>query len=106
MSLKRYMTEKELAKQKSSDKEIFNKLGLNEKEVFALKASSLSSEISVTSLINLVLREKLGNIIKEENREELLLRGYINESDTITDKGLSFINEDSTVERLRKLSES
>ena len=86
-----------------TEQEQFNGYGLTESDIKVLKANVLSEDVPVPALINLVLREKAGNVIKEENKEDLLLREYINESGNVTEKGKEYINSDEVKEKLSKL---
>jgi hypothetical protein len=98
-TLKSYMeNEKE-----NTDANVFKNLELSEKDMKVLKVTILSEDVSIPSLINLVLRERAGNVIKEENKEELEMRGYITEKGNITDIGKTFVGSDEVKERLSKL---
>lgn len=86
-----------------TDSEQFKSLELSEKDKHVLKSTTINSEPTVSALVNLVLREKAGNVIKEENREYLFLRGFISENDNITRAGKDYIETDEVKERLNKL---
>jgi len=88
-----------------SDKQQFNDLDLNEKDLRAIQTVCLESNISIAALINLILRHKNGNVIKEENREELLIRGLIKENDDVSEAGEIYIESDEVKERLKKILE-
>lgn len=102
-TLKDYMEKSKEVEQTVSEKEIFNSLELNENELRALKSTIISKDLTIPALVNLVLREKNGNIIKEENKEELLIRGFINESGNITEEGKLHIESDEIKEKLNRL---
>ena len=97
-TLKEYMEE-----QKKSDEDVFNELELNEHDKQVLKVVTLSERVSVPALVNLVLREKDGQIIKEENKEELLLRKYISDKGNITEEGKVYIESTETKNRINGL---
>lgn len=98
-TLKEYMEKTK----EQTDIDVFESLELSEKDMKVLKTITLSEEISLSALINLVLREKAGNAIKDENKEELEMRGYITEKSNITDAGKAYIETDEVKERLNKL---
>ena len=98
-TLKDYM---EKTKEKT-EQELFNSLELSENDIKVLKSNILSEEVPIPALVNLILREKAGKVIKEENKEDLLLRELISENGNVTDKGREYINSDEIKEKLSKL---
>jgi len=100
MSLKEYIINEQ---EKKADENVFESLELTEKEKRILKATVLNEELSIPSLVNIILRDKAGNVIKEENKEELLIREFITENGNITEKGKAYIESEEVKERLNKL---
>jgi len=100
MSLKEYIINEQ---EKKADENVFESLDLTEKEKRILKATVLNEELSIPSLVNIILRDKAGNVIKEENKEELLIREFITENGNITEKGKAYIESEEVKERLNKL---
>ena len=103
MSLKDYM-KKEIEQKK--DENVFESLSLelSENEMRILKRTIINEELSIPSLVNIILRDKAGNVIKEENKEELLIREFITENGNITEKGKAYIESEEVKERLNNSS--
>jgi len=101
--LKDFMNEQAEKSKPKSDEEIFSDLELDESDLNALKTMTLTPEPTLSALINLVLRERAGRVIKEENKEELLLRNFINEKGNITIEGKTYIETEEVKNRLNKL---
>jgi len=102
-SLKAFMNEQDEKKREKTDVEIFKSLELTENDLKTLKFSTISKEISVSALINLILQEKAGNIIKEENKEELIFRGFITKNGNITESGKLYIETEEVRIKIDKL---
>lgn len=89
--------------QKKSEGKIFEELELSDNDKKILKSVTLDEHLSIPALVNLVLRLKDGQIIKEENKEELLLRNFITEKGNVTNEGKLYIESDETKQRLINL---
>lgn len=101
--LKDYMTEQEEIIKESSDKEVFEDLKLSDKEKNILRCTVLKEEISIPALVDLILNIKANKNIKDENIEELELRGYIDKDGYVTEQANMFLDLETTKQRIKKL---
>lgn len=77
---------------------------LNESDLNMLKIySSNSSEISIPSLVDLVLLNIKGKVVNENNRDELLMFKMINEDGLVTNTGKMYLESIETKDRLKKI---
>lgn len=77
---------------------------LNESDVNILTMySSNQKEISIPSLIDLVLLNIKGKSIKNENIDELLMFGMVTKDGMITKNAKTYLESDNTKERLKTI---
>lgn len=82
-----------------------NKIKLTESDEKVLRLYALDEDLSIGALVSLILNEKVGKQIPSQYVEDLKLRNYISENNTITKLGSEYMNSDSTKERVKKLIE-
>lgn len=89
--------------QNKSDKDVFNELEISKHEYNVLKYINEKSDLSVPSLVNLILHENDRQEIKEDSKDELLIRKYIDENSKITEIGKEYLQSKETKYRISEL---
>lgn len=78
---------------------------MSESDVFNLKkfAFKKDEDISIAALVSMVLFNEANKPIDNSVKEELLIRDLLNEDCSLSEKGLEFIERESTKERIKGL---
>lgn len=90
-----------------TEKEEFESLKLSNDDLLEIKkialAEILETDLSISELIDLVLLSKANKNVKEKNRDNLLIREFIEKDGKITKKGKFYLESDETKDRLKSL---
>ena len=99
---KSFKDEQDEQTRKTTDIEQFSEMELAETELRELKAY-VAEELSVGGLIGLFFLERRNQEVKEINKEELLIRGLVEDDGSITEKGQEYLQTEEVKERFKSL---